>query len=117
MQSARKQLTARMDLTRFTNRYPALQTATLNLNTILSHETSGHFQKFIWEKFDVVVFLENEKYLLMKKNYFCYFNYCVCSSYQCSFIGFDYFSPNFGDFLKFWGNPEIQDGRYLVIMT
>ena len=31
--------------------------------------------------FDVQFFSENEKYLLMKKNYFCYFNYCVCSSY------------------------------------
>ena len=26
------------------------------------------------------------------------------------FIGFDYFALNFGTFLKFWGNPEIQDG-------
>ena len=31
--------------------------------------------------------------------------------YECSCIGFDYFLFNFDAFLKFWGNPEIQDGR------
>ena len=57
------------------------------------------------------VFSENEKSCFkMKKNYFSYCNLCVFSSYLCSFIGFDYWSFDFGAFLTFWRNPEIQDG-------
>ena len=51
------------------------------------------------------VFQKMEISCKMKTNYF---SYC---------IGFASFSFNFGALLKFWGNPEIQDGRHLPIMT
>ena len=55
---------------------------------------------------DKQFFSENGKsYSQMKKNNFSY-SYLI---YQCSFIGFDYFSFNFSTFLKFWGNPDIQE--------
>ena len=34
------------------------------------------------------------------------------SSHQCFFIDLDYFLYNFGAFLTFWGNPEIQDSVF-----
>ena len=56
-------------------------------------------------------------YLSFKSHFnsFFYHNVSIFSLYK--FIGFDYFSFNFGTFLIFWGNPEIQDSHHGVIMT
>ena len=61
-----------------------------------------------------VFFSENGNFLSkMTKNNFrlCFWLILV------SFIGFDCFWLNFGAFLTFSGDPEIQDGLHLVIMT
>ena len=43
---------------------------------------------------------------------FLFFNFYVLTLklILCSFLSFDCFFFNFGTFLKFWGNPEFQDG-------
>ena len=43
----------------------------------------------------------------MKKNTFFYFNF-LCKLILVLFIGFDYFSPNFGVLLNFWEIPKIK---------
>ena len=48
-----------------------------------------------------------------KKNRFYYHNFYVFSAYQCSFIGFALHFVQF--WLKFWENPEIQDGGYKMV--
>ena len=74
----------------------------------------------------MAVFSENGKsYYKMTKNYISCSNFCVLTHINVPLLVLSSpFLINFGTLMKFWGNPEIQDGGskmaaavYLAFMT